>query len=121
MKLYLILLAGMSLSFSAVAQTPENMEVAPMLGQDVAAEEGLEIEEGVQSPYVEGGVSEAQQLYVDKNAEEKEEIEQEDADSRQMEAEAEVNESLNPMEELTPVEPVSPVESVVEPQASAEE
>jgi len=81
------------LGFSQEA-APEDQGIAPVSGESQAALEGLEMEEGVETPYVDEAPSEAQQVFVNKQAQEQEELAQENADSEQMEAQAQVNESL---------------------------
>jgi hypothetical protein len=107
MKLFsiLLLLVGVGiLNAEEMGQVPSDLGVAPVSGEASAAEEGLEMEEGVDSPYVESGLTEGQQLYLDKQAQEKENIEQEDADSRQLEAESAATEALeSPYEGVEPV------------------
>lgn len=75
---------------------PEDAGIAPVSEEAQAASEGLEMEEGIAQPFEPTGPSEAAQVYADKAAEEREQIAQEQADTQNMEAQAELNESLQP-------------------------
>jgi hypothetical protein len=109
---FLVLASAVSLAQEVL---PEDPGIAPVSGEARAAAEGLEMEEGVLTPYVNEGPTEAQQVYENKKAQEDEAVEQEDADSRQMEAEAVLNESLEPQEGYYDEEPtaVVPVQGVL--------
>jgi len=88
---------------------PENQGIAGPDQGDIAAEQGMDIEEGLE-PQPAPEVSEAQQSFENKKAEQDQEIKQEKADAEAEEAEAAYDESFEPE---APVETVSP--AIVEP------
>lgn len=79
---------------TAQEPAPEDAGIAPVSEEAQAASEGLEMEEGIAQPFVPQGPSEAAQVYENKDAEQRERIAQEEADTQNMEAQAELNESL---------------------------
>lgn len=90
------ILLPMGVFCNAQEVAPEDAGIAPVSEEAQAASEGLEMEEGIAQPFEPTGPSEAAQVYADKAAEEREQIAQEQADTQNMEAQAELNESLQP-------------------------
>jgi hypothetical protein len=110
LSIALLLTITCSLLVAQEGPLPENPGIAGPDQADNEAQEGMDIEEGL-NPVPAPEVSEAQQSFANDKAEEDEEIKKEEADAEKEEADAEYTESFEPEEPITPVDG----EAVVEP------